>query len=236
MKVLLVDDEQPARIELRRLLAVHPDVEVVGEAAAVASALALTAAHRPDVVFLDIKLAGESGFDYAAGVPDPGPRIVFVTAHDRYALRGFECNALDYLLKPVHPVRLAETLRRARQNETRQRPPATESDTIFVRAGSVARFLPWRDILAVTANGNYTRLRLSDGGNLVVLRPLKEWLALAPEGFFVQAHRSVLVQRAAIRELRQSGEKKSEILLDDGARLPVGRDYAATVRQAFSPA
>ncbi len=234
MKVLLIDDEEPARIELRRLLSVHVEVTVVGDAADVDAALALTLEHRPDLVFLDIKLAGENGFDYVGRLPEPGPRIVFVTAHDRYALRGFECNALDYLLKPVHPDRLAETLRRARLQEVGQRLSATEEDAIFVRAGSVARLVPWREILTITASGNYTQLRLGGGHPLVVLRPLKEWLTLAPSGFFVQVHRSTLVQQAAIREWRPCGEKKSELFLRDGSAVPVGRDYATAVRRALS--
>lgn len=232
MKALIVDDEQPARIELRRLLSLHPDVEVAGEAADVGSALSLTAALRPDVVFLDVHLAGESGFDYAGRVPAPVPRIVFVTAYDRYALRGFECNALDYLLKPVHPARLAETLRRVRASET-VRQPAGEDDAVFIKAASVARFVPWRDVRHVTASGNYTRVRLADGSDLIVLRPLKEWLALAPAALFIQVHRSALVQRAAIREIRPAGEKKRELLLHDGTVLPLGREYAAALRETL---
>lgn len=234
MKVLVVDDEAPARMELRRLLSVFPEVAVVGEAADVQTALALTADLRPDVVFLDIHLAGESGFDYAGRVPEPGPRIVFATAYDRYALRAFECNALDYLLKPVDPTRLTEALRRVRTRETVIRRTAGEDDAVFVKAGAVASLVPWRDIQSITANGNYTRLRIAGGGDVIVLRPLKEWLTLAPPGMFLQVHRSVLVRRAAIRELRQTGEKKHELLLHGGLSVPVGRGCAADVRAALS--
>lgn len=236
MRVLIVDDEEPARIELRRLLSTHAGVEVAGEAADVSTALALTAAMQPDVVFLDIRLAGESGFDYVGRLSSAGPRIVFVTAYDRYALRGFECNALDYLLKPVPPERLAETLRRVRAGEPPPHRDAGSDDAVFIRAGAVARLVPWRDIQSIAAGGNYTRLRLAGGNELIVLRTLKDWLALAPSGMFIQVHRSALVQCAAIHELHQAGGKKYELHLRDGTILPIGRDYAAAVREAFSRA
>ena len=110
-RALLIDDEALARTELRRLLAAHPDVAIVGEADDVSSARARLAPADYDLVFLDIQLAGGSGFDLIPHVA-PAAAIVFVTAHDAFALRAFEVNALDYLLKPVPPTRLAESLAR----------------------------------------------------------------------------------------------------------------------------
>lgn len=230
MKVLVVDDEALARIELQRLLTEHPDVEVVGEAADVDAALALTVRFSPDVVFLDIQLAGESGFDYVGRLPEYGPHIVFVTAYDRYAVRGFECNALDYLLKPVHPERLAEAIRRARLREVERRPP-NEDDMVFIKAGAIARFVPWKEVQCVTSDGNYSRVHLVDGTELIVLRALKSWLALAPEGMFLQVHRTTLVRVGAIFEMRQAGQKKHEIILHGGAVVRVGREFVTTLRE-----
>ncbi len=232
MKVLIVDDEEPARIEMRRLLDEHADVVVVGEADRVDTALDLTARLRPDVVFLDIQLIGESGFDYVGRLPEPAPHMVFVTAYDRYAVRGFECNALDYLLKPVHPSRLAETLRRTHTREV-ERKPASETDTVFIKAGTTARFVPWYDMRRVTTSGNYTRVHLADGSELLVLRPLKEWLALAPAGMFLQNHRSSIVRRTAIRAIIHVGEKKRALRLDDGTLAPIGREYLTHLRAAL---
>src|SRR5688572_23628454 len=110
MRCLIVDDEAPARLEMRRLLSAHPGVEVVGEAGDVRTALELHSRLRPELIFLDIQLRGETGFDFVAAMGEGEARIVFVTAYDQHALRGFECNALDYLLKPVHPERLKSTL------------------------------------------------------------------------------------------------------------------------------
>ncbi|HWL54397.1 MAG TPA: LytTR family DNA-binding domain-containing protein [Chthoniobacteraceae bacterium] len=228
MKTLIVDDEAPARLELRRLLSVHPGVDLVGEAASVGAALEQTALHRPELVFLDVHLRGESGFDYVARLPEGGatPRVIFLTAHDRYALRAFECNALDYLLKPVHPDRLASSLKRL-ASPALPSAPVTEDDVVFVKAGSAARFIPWRDIHAITADGNYTHLHLCGGDRLIVLRPLKQWLPLAPADRFLRVHRSTIVQRRAVAELRTTGEKKRVLILTCGREMPVGREYFA---------
>jgi len=230
MKVLLIDDEEPARMELRRLLSVYGDVAVVGEAATVRDALALTESLRPDVAFLDIQLVGESGFDYVAHVSEGAPHIVFITAYDRHAVRAFECNALDYLLKPVRSERLAETLHRIDSRKARVSPRfADEEDAVFIKADAVARFVSWRTIQHVTSNGNYTIVHLADGTRLIVRRPLKQWLALAPKGAFLQVHRASMVRRNAIRELLFSEGKKRNLLLCDGSLVPVGREYASAV-------
>ena len=115
MKTVLIDDERLARDELRRLLQAHPEVEVAGEAANVTEALRLLPVLRPDLIFLDIEMPGRTGFDLLEALPAPHPEIIFVTAYDAFALRAFEVNALDYLLKPVVPARLAKTLAQVRR-------------------------------------------------------------------------------------------------------------------------
>jgi len=233
MNLLLIDDEAPARLELRTLLSAHDDVRVVGEAADVRTALELTASLPVDVVFLDVRLVGESGFDYAERLPKGAgaPRIIFVTAYERYAVRGFECNALHYLLKPIDPAALAEALDRIRALRTaspQTRPQA--GDAIFLKTGEVARQVPWREIEQISSAGNYTRVHLADGGRLIILRPLKEWLGLAPEGMFLQVHRTTIVQMELIREIRSHGKKRL-LLLHNGALQRVGREYFSTLRR-----
>ena len=114
MRVLIVDDEAPARAKLRRMLAAFDDIEVVAEAADGALALQLVAQHAPDAVFLDIQMPELSGLDVAASLPDAAPALVFVTAFDRFALQAFDANAVDYLLKPVEPERLARSVQKLR--------------------------------------------------------------------------------------------------------------------------
>ena len=129
MKALIVDDERLARLELRRLLAAHPEVEILGEARGGEEALALIPKLAPDLIFLDIQMPGMTGFDLLERLEDL-PQTIFTTAYDEYALKAFEVNALDYLLKPVVPARLAAALARVR-------PPAEPSrlEQVFVRDG-----------------------------------------------------------------------------------------------------
>lgn len=230
LSCLVVDDEPPALTEMRRLLSLYPDVEVAGEAATVARALALTASLRPDAVFLDVKLRGETGFDYVGRLTEPQPHLVFVTAYDRYAIRGFECNALDYLLKPVLPERLTETIRRLRSRTALERAPAAADDVVFIKSVKSARFVPWREVQGIESLGNYTRVHLAADPAMVVLRPLKEWLPLMPEGMFQRVHRTAVVQREAIREIRFLGGKKWELTLSNGTVAPVGRIYLPALR------
>lgn len=239
MKVIIVDDEAPARAELRNLLSLHPGVEVAGEAAGVAEALELAASVRPDLVFLDVQLRGESGFDFVGRAPAPAPGIVFVTAHDRYAVRGFECEAVDYLLKPVHPARLAESLRRQERrapgSAAVQPVPsrARAGDLVFLKTDHGARFVPWKDIRCITTEGNYTRVTLSQGDAGLMLRTLKDWQDLAPENQFLQLRRTSLVDPAWIREIQINGPAEREALLADGTKLPVGPSYWPAVKAAL---
>lgn len=233
MRCVIIDDEKPALREMRRLLSVHPDIDVVGEAANVESALAICRQVKPGLVFLDIQLRGETGFDFLGQMDEPLPRIVFVTAHDRYAIRAFECNALDYLLKPVQPGRLAETLRRIRSAPVLP-PRALPEDAVLVKMNSTARFVPWSEIQSVESDGNYTRLVLADGSSSLILRPLKEWEMMAPAGHFLQVHRKTLVFGKAIREIRPAPGGRREIVMNDGRVIPVGRAFWPNLKTAFT--
>ncbi len=228
MKVLIIDDEGAARIEMRKLLSLFPEVEVVGDADSVDAALELTALHRPDICFLDIQLAGESGFDYVARAGENGPRIVFVTAYDSYAVRGFECNAMDYLLKPVEPGRLAETLRRLPVSVS---VPAKAQDLVFLKGASTARFAPWGEVRRIESKGNYSTVHLDDGSSFLILRTLKQWMDVAPARHFIQIHRRVLIRPGDIRELGIPGGSARELILAGGERVPVGRTFWPAVQQ-----
>lgn len=114
MKTLLIDDERLARNELRRLLVAFPHIEIVGEARTAQQARELIGSVRPDLVFLDVQMPGETGLELLESLEPPAPRVIFTTAHDEFAVKAFELNALDYLLKPVDPARLATALARLR--------------------------------------------------------------------------------------------------------------------------
>jgi two-component system, LytTR family, response regulator len=195
-RALLVDDERLARKQLRTLLAAFPEVEIVAEAAAVPDALAAVQKHALDVVFLDIQMPGASGFDFLESAEGRFATI-FITAHDRFALRAFEVNGLDYLLKPIESLRLARAIRRLSLGEevatTRPAASLESSDYLFVTSSSCARFVQVKKIQYVLAAGAYSEIFVDDGSKWMVLRSIKEWHARLPQTQFARIHRSTIV-------------------------------------------
>src|SRR5215470_17678392 len=151
MKAIIVDDERIARRELRRLLSAHPEIEIIGEAGNGDEAVDLIYKQEPDILFLDIEMPGMSGFDLLEHLHDV-PDVIFTTAYDQHALKPFEVNALDYLLKPIAPPRLAAALQRVRGRHTQSR------DQIFLRDGERCWIVRMSDIEILESEGNYTRV------------------------------------------------------------------------------
>ena len=158
MRAVIVDDEPPARREMRRLLGEHPWLEVIGEAGSAAEAGRVVEELQPELLFLDVQMPGGSGFDLLAGL-EHVPQVVFTTAHDEHAVHAFEVNAFDYLLKPIDPRRLAATLDRLRSAAAPRAAPAGQVlEQLFVRDGSRCWFVPLREVQLFSSEGNYTRL------------------------------------------------------------------------------
>ena len=225
-QALLIEDEATARADLRAKLAAHPDVTIVAEAATVRSARALLAHPDYDLVFLDIQLIGGNAFDL---VPDvrTGVRIIFVTAYDAYALRAFEINALDYLLKPVVPARLAEALRRlanspagATAAEIPPGPALRLDDTLYLRSGLRARFAPVADISLIVARDNYSEVQLVDGAKVFLRKSLKAWEDTLPATHFMRVHRTQIVNLARVTRYQRDGDEHT-LLYVAGAAEPV---------------
>jgi len=233
-RALIVDDERLARREMRALLAGHPDVEVVGEAANVADAARQIDGLRPDVIFLDIQLAGETGFDVLPRVPADA-KVVFVTAFDEYALRAFDVNALDYLLKPVQEDRLSETLRRLRAGDTGERRASgrlERDDRLFLPVGRHRAFVKVVAIRSIVAEGDYSRLVLDDGRESLVLRSLREWEERLPPRHFLRIHRGAIVNLDAIARVEGSVAEGFTVHLHGADRpFAMSRRYAAQVRE-----
>jgi two-component system LytT family response regulator len=208
LRVLVVDDERLARLALRAQLNGVPDVVVVGEASGVDEAEAMIRREHPRVVFLDVQLRGETGFDLLAR--NAGSfHTIFVTAFDSYAVRAFDVHAIDYLLKPVDPSRLAEALARARDPSATR--AAVESrakyrydDLFFHDDPRRPRFLRIREIAFIRAAGNYTELYTAAGSPLMVLRPLSTWEAQLADTPFVRVHRSMLVNLDFVERIERS--------------------------------
>ncbi|MCL4502212.1 MAG: LytTR family DNA-binding domain-containing protein [Deltaproteobacteria bacterium] len=161
----------------------------------------MIAAQRPDLVFLDIQMPGGSGFDLLERLEFPPP-IIFVTAFDNYAIRAFEVNALDYLLKPVEPERLARTIARVKKRDTGPEEAAgllRGTDRVFLDAGRQAVFLEVAEIAAIRAAGNYTQVIAGNGRSYLVRIPLHNWEARLPAKVFVLLDRSLLINRSQIK-------------------------------------
>lgn len=200
-QTLIVDDERLARENLRDLLAAHKEIAIRGEAGTAAEARTLIAAQRPDLIFLDIQMPGGSGFDLLAGLESPPP-VIFVTAFDDYAIRAFEVNALDYLLKPVEPERLARALERLGQRNKEPYEPdglLRSTDLVFLDTGRQAVFLEVAKIAAIRAEGNYTRVISSQGAAYLVRVPLHRWQERLPVEVFVMLGRSLVINRSQLR-------------------------------------
>ncbi len=236
MRTLIIDDEPAARDDLRRLLAAHPEVEVLGEAGRFAEAEELLATADYQLVLLDVELRGGTGFELLPRVR-PEARVIFVTAHSQYAVRAFEVNAVDYLVKPITAARLEAALRRVEPNSA---PPfadsLTQGDLVYLRIGNgTTRFIPLADIAAIESAENYTAVVVAGGNRLMVRRTLKSWEEALPPAQFVRVHRATIINLARYRGSdRQTDE--TTLLHLDGLTEPVRGSfrYLHEVRQRFA--
>jgi two-component system, LytTR family, response regulator len=233
---IIVDDERLARRELRVMLEEsHADVvRVVGEAERVQTAAELVRTCDADVVFLDVQLSGESGLDLVSLI-DPQVDIVFVTAFDQYAVRAFEVNALDYLLKPVAPARLARAVERlAAPNESDDaRVTRLEyQDRLFLRLDDRMGFVKVAEIVSIVADGDYSNVRLVGGRTHRARKSLREWLARLPESAFARVHRSTIVNLEHVERVEEWSHFSYRLHLR-GASEPVtmSRRYAGQLKR-----
>lgn len=231
-RALIIDDEPLARGHLRALLAMHPEIEIVGETGAIKPARSLLMRNNYDIVFLDINLIGGSGFELVTDVT-PGTPIVFVAGHDRHAARAFDLNAHDFLVKPVKSDRLAESLRRLAERNLR---PATMrapsgglrlEDTIHLNSGTRAHFARVADISLVQAHENYSLVHLADGTQMLVRRTLKAWAEILPPTSFLRVHRVTIANLARVVGYDRSSPRCIALRLS-GVLQPVSVSRQAT--------
>jgi two-component system LytT family response regulator len=235
MKSLIIDDEPLARRELRRLLAEFPWVEIVGEAGDVEEAAARIETLAPDLLFLDIQMPGGSGFDLLARL-DHVPRVIFTTAYDHHAVHAFEVSALDYLLKPIEPQRLAVALTKARSLPDEQGAEVSANDILerlFVRDGVRCWFVPLREVSMLTAEGNY--VRLSWGTERPLLgRPLHSLeQRLDPKRFF-RANRRQIINVDFIENVELGVGGQLHVQLRGGSEVDISRRQARLFRMQMS--
>lgn len=235
MKSLIIDDEPLARRELRRLLAEFPWVEIVGEAGDVEEAASRIETLAPDLLFLDIQMPGGSGFDLLARL-DHVPHVIFTTAYDHHAVRAFEVSALDYLLKPIEPQRLAAALTKARSLPEERGTEVSANDILerlFVRDGVRCWFVPLREVSMLTAEGNY--VRLSWGIERPLLgRPLHSLeQRLDPKRFF-RANRRQIINVDFIENVELGVGGQLHVQLRGGSEVDISRRQARLFRMQMS--
>ena len=224
IRTVVVDDEPVARRGLRQLLAADPDIAFAGEAGDGAAAVRLVREVRPDLVLLDVQMPELDGFEVAARIGGGAfPVIVFVTAHDEFALRAFEAQALDYLLKPFDDVRFRAVLERAKQQVGLLRDRGGRGAArILVKHEGVVLFQPVERIDWMEGADYFTRLHVGAATQLVAetLTSLEQRL---DPGQFMRVHRSAIVNLARVRELRLDYRNRHQIVLTTGARVPLSR-------------
>jgi two-component system LytT family response regulator len=228
VRVLIVDDEEPARRKIRRLLSGETDVEIVGEATTGTEAIDAIRRLSPDLVFLDVQMPPPDGFGVIEALGrDSAPDVVFVTAFDEHALRAFEVRALDYLLKPVTQARFREALDRARERlSTPETPKSRPLVRILVRDDTKAFLLALERVDRIEADGNYVRLH-SNGRSFAVRLGLGALAARLDPDKFLRISRSAIVRLDAIKELHPWFHGDYHVVMTDGARLTWTRRYRA---------
>jgi two-component system LytT family response regulator len=241
MKALLIDDERLARNELRRLLAAHPDIEIVGEAVDVEDAVEKIEALKPALIFLDVQMPGADGFSLLERLEPPLPAVIFTTAYDEFAVKAFEFNALDYLLKPVDPNRLVAALERLRQRETAVAADGTPvgtsrlalEDKVFVREGDRCWFVPVKNIRLLESEGNYTRLHFDDHKPQLFRSLTAMEDRLDPRNFF-RANRKQVINLTWVEGIEPWFSGGLLVKLKGGLKVELSRRQAQDFRERLS--
>lgn len=240
LKTIIVDDERLARKELAGLLKNFPEIEVISECSNADEALEAIQIHNPDLVFLDVQMPGKSGFDMLEQM-DSVPRVIFVTAFDEYALKAFEVNALDYLLKPVEEDRLADALQKVNksiQREVQLIEAAKSSrlglnDQIFLKDGEKCWFVSLQDVRLFESEGNYVRVFFNTFKPLILksLNNLEE--RLDPRAFF-RTNRKYIVNLHWVQHVENWFNGGLRLTLKDGTTVEVSRRQAAKFKELMS--
>ena len=226
MRAVIVDDERIARRELRRLLAAHPEVEIVGEAADADEALLVLQKQEPDLIFLDIEMPGMTGFDLLDRLRDV-PDVIFTTAYDQHALKAFEVNALDYLLKPIAPARLSAALQKVRGRQTQLR------DQIFLRDGERCWIVRVTDIEILESEGNYTRVFFQKDRPLIAGSLAAFEQRLDPASFF-RASRKHVINLNGIQSTEWDAGGNLLVTMRCGEIVPLSRRQSIQLRKLLA--
>ncbi len=240
-KALIIDDERLARNELKKLLLEFPEIEVVGEAANANEGLEKIESLSPDLIFLDIQMPGKTGFDMLTEL-DSAPHVIFTTAYDEYALKAFEVNALDYLMKPVEPKRLADAIQKLQLADEKEmaatmaginRGILTDKDQIFVKDGERCWFVKLSEVRLFESVGNYAKVFFGSYKPLILksLNALEERL---DEKTFFRANRKHIVNLRLIEKIEPYFNGGLLLELHAGEKIEVSRRQAVKFKEMMS--
>ena len=235
MKALIIDDERLARKELTTLLAKHTDVDIVGEAANADEAEKLINELRPQLLFLDVQMPGRTGFDLLESL-DPAPHVIFVTAFDEHAIKAFQVNALDYLMKPVEPARLEAAiakLPRRGSDDMPQREILRDTDQIFLRDNDKCWFVTLKDVRLFQSEGNYVRV-LFDDQKPLVLRSLNKLEEKLDPLVFFRCSRKHIINLRWVDKIQPWFSGGLLVKLKTGEDVEVSRRQAARFKELLS--
>lgn len=241
MKALIIDDSRLARKELHTLLKEHPEIEILGEAANAMDAKEKIEELRPELIFLDIEMPGKTGFELLEDL-DSAPQVIFTTAFDEYALKSFEYNALDYLLKPVQPLRLKKAIEKLLQDQVSSvslpvvdepREMLGENDQVFVKDGEQCWFVKLKQVHLLQIEGNHTRI-FFDKNQPLIARSLNYMeQRLDPKTFF-RANRQHIINLQWIDKITPWFSGNLKVLLKTGEEIEISRRQANKFKELLS--
>ena len=235
MRAIIVDDERLARNELRRLLADYPDVEIIEECNSAEAAISAVDALRPDVVFLDIHMPGKDGFGVLKEL-DFMPHVIFITAYDEYAIKAFEVNALDYLLKPIEVDRLKEAIKKVKAELVEPIDKLKKlgiNDQIFVKDGDRCWFVNLSDVPMFESEGNYVRVYF-DKNKPLILKSLNNLSNKLDEVSFFRANRKFIINLNWVDSIENWFNGGLMVKLKNGEKVEISRRQASKFKEMKS--
>jgi len=240
IRAIIVDDERLARAELKKLLALHPEILIIDEASNVEEGVEKIDLARPDLIFLDIQMPGKTGFDLLAEL-EKAPKVIFTTAYDEFALKAFEVNALDYLLKPIDPKRLADAIQKLQAEieleraslSGNQRGPLSESDQVFVKDGEKCWFVKLQDIRLFESVGNYAKVYF-DTNKPLILKSLNALEDRLDDRVFFRANRKHIINLHWIEKIEPYFNGGLLVELKGGEKVEISRRQTVKFKEMMS--
>ncbi|MFH0736785.1 MAG: LytTR family DNA-binding domain-containing protein [bacterium] len=236
-RTLIVDDEKFARADLKVMLSAFPTIEIIGEAKNISTAVEAIKQLKPDLIFLDIQFPGETGFELFERI-DVFSKVIFVTAYDEYAIRAFDVNACDYLIKPVNPKRLALAINRLQENIKESFNPnvvLTNHDSIYLQINYKYYFVKLNSIIKISSADHFTEITTTKGLKGLTTKHLCEWESSLPKQTFIKIHRTTIININYVEKIEKNSNYALYVKMKDISQpIPISRRYAPIIKKDMS--